>query len=100
MEFDEAVRNEVKRVFGNTKVKVIVDFLINEDAWTVKLIAETVDGRVPEMTMKLSGLEELQYVGDPIDLMKDKIQDAYFTIKHQVDKEGTKLVEEEHLDAQ
>lgn len=87
------IEREARGVFGNVRVKVSSEYFINEDAVTFAVQTETDDGWHHVVSMKLSGLEQLQYPGDPSDLIRDTLQGALSMMKSTADKNGTKLIE-------
>jgi hypothetical protein len=91
----ETVEKEAKKIFGDVKIRVTSEYFINEDAMTFAIQAETADGRYQTVSLKLSGLEVLQYAGDPADLISAYLQEALYLMKSEATKAGSELVTKE-----
>lgn len=91
----DLVNKEVENVFKGYKFSYRSEFVINADGVVVKLLVLTTSGKILSIAdCIISGLEELQYAGDVVDLIKDKLTGLLFLMKREAAKEGTELVKE------
>jgi hypothetical protein len=56
----ELIEQQVKAVFGDLPITIITDYMVNEDAITIKIIDRSNCNKLPSVTAKISALEELQ----------------------------------------
>jgi len=70
----ELVEAEIRDVFGS-RVIVVIHFSVNRDAWIIRVyIPGEPSDEVTYVSMAITGLEELQYSGDPLDFLRSKIK--------------------------
>ena len=53
------IEREVRYVFGDMPITLIVEHVMNEDAVTIKVINRSKCNKLPAVTAKISALEEL-----------------------------------------
>jgi len=53
------IEREVRHVFGEMPITLIIEYMINEDAISIKIINRSKCNTLPAVTAKISALEEL-----------------------------------------
>jgi hypothetical protein len=79
------ILKEVKDIFGSMDVSVMSEYKANLDGLGIR-ISYLKDGHLLRATKFISALEELQYKGDPLDVLRYYIKEIYNQFKQELEK--------------